>query len=172
MFLTFQAGNKIRLAPAFKTSYSELDAMSSVFFDRWMQPGDEKYTNVPSIVDVLTADGFKSKYPYNSYNYSTERVAKGDFIRLKTISLTYKVPKHYLQRTKVLSDVSLTVVFPSGVCFIEPADELVSLTVAGSNLWLIYADKKLNGQDPEFYNTGGVAQPLSRQFTIALNIGF
>ena len=86
------------------------------------------------------------------YNYSTERVAKGDFIRLKTISLTYKVPKHYLQRTKVLSDVSLT--------------------VAGSNLWLIYADKKLNGQDPEFYNTGGVAQPLSRQFTIALNIGF
>ena len=152
VFLTFQAGNKIRLAPAFKTSYSELDAMSSVFFDRWMQPGDEKYTNVPSIVDVLTADGFKSKYPYNSYNYSTERVAKGDFIRLKTISLTYKVPKHYLQRTKVLSDVSLT--------------------VAGSNLWLIYADKKLNGQDPEFYNTGGVAQPLSRQFTIALNIGF
>ena len=152
VFLTFQAGNKIRLAPAFKTSYSELDAMSSVFFDRWMQPGDEKYTNVPSIVDVLTADGFKSKYPYNSYNYSTERVAKGDFIRLKTISLTYKVPKHYLQRTKVLSDVSLT--------------------VAGSNRWLIYADKKLNGQDPEFYNTGGVAQPLSRQFTIALNIGF
>ena len=152
VFLTFQAGNKIRLAPAFKTSYSELDAMSSVFFDRWMQPGDEKYTNVPSIVDVLTADGFKSKYPYNSYNYSTERVAKGDFIRLKTISLTYKVPKHYLQRTKVLSDVSLT--------------------VAGSNHWLNYADKKLNGQDPEFYYTGGVAQPLSRQFTIALNIGF
>ena len=31
VFLTFQAGNKIRLAPAFKTSYSELDAMSSVF---------------------------------------------------------------------------------------------------------------------------------------------
>ena len=49
---------------------------------------------------------------------------------------------------------------------------MCSLTVAGSNLWLIYADKKLNGQDPEFYNTGGVAQPLSRQFTIALNIGF
>lgn len=152
VFLTFQAGNKIRLAPAFKTSYSELDAMSSVFFDRWMQPGDEKYTNVPSIVDVLTADGFSSKYPYNSYNYSTERVAKGDFLRLKTVSLTYKVPKHYLQRTRLLSDVSLT--------------------VAGTNLWLIYADKKLNGQDPEFYNTGGVAQPLSRQFTVALNIGF
>lgn len=152
VFLTFQAGNKIRLAPTFKTSYSELDAMSDVFFDRWMQPGDEKYTNVPSIVDVLTADGFKSKYPYNSYNYSTERVAKGDFVRLKTISLTYKIPKYLLQRTKFLSDVSLT--------------------VAGSNLWLVYADKKLNGQDPEFYNTGGVAQPLARQFTIALNIGF
>lgn len=28
-------------------------------------------------------------YAYNAYNYSTERIAKGDFIRMKEISLSY-----------------------------------------------------------------------------------
>jgi len=26
--------------------------------------------------------------------------------------------------------------------------------------------------DPEYYNTGGVAQPIIRQYTLTLNIGF
>ncbi len=30
---------------------------------------------------------------YNAYNYSTARVAKGDFIRLKELSLTYNLPR-------------------------------------------------------------------------------
>lgn len=152
VFLTYQAGNKIRLSPQFKSSYDDLDAMSSIFFDRWMQPGDEKYTNVPSIADAMTDASLSGSYPYSAYNYSDMRVAKGNFLRLKTVSLSYKVPKHLLKRTGFLNTVSLT--------------------VAGNNLWLICADKKLNGQDPEFYNTGGVAQPISRQFTIALNVGF
>ena len=48
----------------------------------------------------------------------------------------------------------------------------ISLTAAMSNICLLYADKRLNGQDPEFFNTGGVASPLPRQITFALNIGF
>lgn len=152
VFLTYQAGNKIRLTPQFSESYNDLDALSSVFFDRWVQPGDEKYTNVPSIPDALTKANLSGLYPYNSYNYSNLRVARGNFLRLKTLSLTYKFSKQLLARTGFISNMSLT--------------------VAGNNLWLICADKKLNGQDPEFYNTGGVAQPVSRQFTIALNVGF
>ncbi len=152
VFLTFQAGNKVRLDGQFKKRYTELDAMSKVFKDRWMHPGDEKYTNVPSIPDAMTVSRLSSKYAYSAYNYTGLRVAKGDFVRLKTISLTYRLPKYILEKTRILSDMTLT--------------------VAGSNLWLIYADKKFNGQDPEFYNTGGVAQPLARQFTVALNIGF
>ena len=38
--------------------------------------------------------------------------------------------------------------------------------------WLIYSDKALNGRDPEFYNTGGVAMPTTTQFTLSLNLGF
>ena len=91
-------------------------------------------------------------YPYNNYNYSDQRVAKGDFMRLKNVSLTYTLPSKIIDRWRVFSNLSVT--------------------VAATNLCLIYSDKKLNGQDPEFFNSGGVAQPLQRQFTMALNIGF
>ena len=47
----------------------------------------------------------------------------------------------------------------------------LSLKLQATNLFLIYADKKLNGQDPEFYNTGGVAAPVPRQFTLTLRLG-
>lgn len=152
VFLTYQTGNKIRLSPQFKSSYDDLDAMSKTFFDRWIQPGDEKYTHVPSIADAITKTNLSGAYPYSAYNYSNLRVAKGDFVRLKTLSVTYKLPKQILSKVGFISNMSIT--------------------AAGNNLWLIYADKKLNGQDPEFYNTGGVAQPISRQFTFALNVGF
>jgi len=147
-FITYQAGNKIRLYPAFSTNYSDLDAMPLEFYDRWMMPGDA--TLVPSIADVLYQRGLSSSYPYNNYNYSTERVADGGFVRLKTVSLTYQVPASLLKKYHLGS---------------------LSLTAAAQNPWLIYADPKLRGQDPEFFNTGGVAQPVQKQLTLALKVG-
>lgn len=47
----------------------------------------------------------------------------------------------------------------------------LSLKLQATNLFLLYADKKLNGQDPEFFNTGGVAAPVPKQFTLTLRIG-
>ncbi len=47
----------------------------------------------------------------------------------------------------------------------------LSLKLQATNLFLIYADKKLNGQDPEFFNTGGVAVPVPKQFTLTLRLG-
>lgn len=152
VFFTFSGGNKIRLDPAFSTTYSDLSAMSNTFFDRWENPGDERFTNVPSIADSYTASKVASSYPYSAYNYSTERVANGGFIRFKNISLTYSLPDRLLRHTHLFKKVSVT--------------------AAMSNVCLLYADKKLNGQDPEFFNTGGVASPLSRQITFVLNLGF
>lgn len=153
VFFTFQGGNKIRLNNVFKNSYSDLDAMPNSFYDRWEMPGDEQYTNIPSIVDAyISSSQLSGKYPYNVYNYSDAMVAKGDFIRLKNISLSYNIPSHIIQKSKIFSKVAIT--------------------LAASNLCLLYSDKKLNGQDPEFFNTGGVAQPLQKQFTVALNVGF
>jgi len=151
IFITYQAGNKIRLYPAFKSSYAELDATPKEFYDRWVMPGDQTKTNIPSIMDAYQNELNGTDYPYNNYNYSTERVAKGDFIRLKSISLTWQLPATLMQKTGFL--------------------KTVSVTAAAINPWLIYADKKLEGQDPEFFNTGGVAQPIQKQFTLSLKAG-
>ncbi|HZH97205.1 MAG TPA: SusC/RagA family TonB-linked outer membrane protein [Flavisolibacter sp.] len=150
VFVTYQAGNKIRLYPAFRTSYSDLDAMPREFYDRWILPGDQNRTNVPPIVDALYARGLGGSYPYNNYNYSTERIADGGFVRLKTVALSYQVPAPLLKTLHMGS---------------------FSVTAAAQNPWLIYADPKLKGQDPEFFNTGGVAQPVQKQFTLSLKIG-
>ena len=153
VFLTYQAGNKIRMYPAFRSAYVDLDAMPKEFFDRWEMPGDEKVTNIPSISDVYfnyltSASG---GYPYNNYNYSTARVADGSFVRVKSISLTYQLGKRTLDRLAVLKNASVT--------------------AALNNFWLLYSDEKLNGQDPEFYNAGGVAQPIQKQATISIKLG-
>ena len=150
VFVTYQWGNKIRLYPAFKTAYSDLDAMPKEFYDRWIMPGDEKETQTPSILDGLEQVMLGGAYPYNNYNYSTARVARGDMIRLKTVSLTWQMPATLLKRT---------------------AFNNITLTGAAINPWLIYSDKKLRGQDPEFFNTGGVAQPIQKQFTLSLKVG-
>ncbi|HVI47859.1 MAG TPA: SusC/RagA family TonB-linked outer membrane protein [Chitinophaga sp.] len=150
VFFTYQWGNKIRLYPAFKTAYSDLDAMPKEFYDRWIMPGDEQQTNVPSILDAFQQRMIRGAYPYNNYNYSTERVAKGDFIRLKTVSLTWQLPASLVRRVGFNG---------------------VSVTGAAINPWLIYADSKLQGQDPEFFNAGGVAQPIQKQFTFSIKVG-
>lgn len=46
----------------------------------------------------------------------------------------------------------------------------LSLKIQGTNLFLLYADKKLNGQDPNF-QFGGVAVPVPKQFTLTLRLG-
>ena len=150
VFITYQAGNTIRLYPAFSSTYSDLDAMPKEFYDRWMMPGDEKYTQVPSVLDAFAQAQLGGAYPYNNYNYSTQRVAKGDFVRLKTVSLTYQAGPNLISRLRLSS---------------------LALTAAATNPWLIYADKKLKGQDPEFFNSGGVAQPIQKQFTLSLKLG-
>ncbi|MBT1703794.1 SusC/RagA family TonB-linked outer membrane protein [Chryseosolibacter indicus] len=151
VFLTYQAGNKIRLNPAFKSAYSDLDAMPREFLDRWVLPGDERASDIPSIPDLTTLAALSATYPYNSYNYSTERVADGSFIRLRTVSLSYNVPE------KILPANAFT-------------NASVSLT--GTNLWLLYADKKLYGQDPEFFSSGGVALPVAKQITLSVKLSF
>jgi TonB-linked SusC/RagA family outer membrane protein len=151
ILLTCQAGNKIRLTPVFKPTYSDLDALPREFLDRWTLAGDETRTNIPSLLDALTNYRIGSDYPYNNYNYSSARVADGGFLRLKYVSFTYLLPPAFITRTGLSN---------------------LSVTASASNLWLLYADKRLKGQDPEFFNTGGVAQPLQRQLAVSLKVGF
>jgi hypothetical protein len=150
--LTYQTGNKIRLYPSFKEYYSDLDAMPGEFKNRWTLPGDERVTNIPAIADIYTNFqlGDDAAYPYNTYNYSSARVVDGSFVRLKTASLAYSLPQ------KLIKPIGLN---------------NVSVNLVGNNLWLIYSDPKLRGQDPEFFNAGGVALPINKQFVVSLKVG-
>ena len=129
--------------------------MPREFADRWTVPGDEAKTTIPVIASswqnrYYTQAGQYLSRAYNAYNYSTERVAKGDFIRLKEISLAYDFPQKFAQKLGMNS---------------------LGMKLQATNLFLLYSDSKLNGQDPEFFNTGGVALPLAKQFTFTLKIG-
>ena len=69
-----------------------------------------------------------------------------------------------------MKDISLTYDFnPSLIRKIGLSTASVKLDA--TNLFLIYSDSKLNGQDPEFVNAGGVASPLSKQFTLTVRLG-
>ena len=70
-----------------------------------------------------------------------------------------------------MKEISLAYDFPAK-WFHGTAVSNISIKLQATNLFLIYADKKLNGQDPEFINAGGVASPMPRQFTLTLKAGF
>ena len=151
IFITYSFGNAIRLDNSFRSSYSDLASMPKEFRNRWMVPGDENITNIPTIASRRQNWNLSGlSYAYNAYNYSSVRTAKGDFIRMKEMSLSYDFPKKLIRTIGLYN---------------------LSMKLQATNLFLIYADKKLNGQDPEFFNTGGVAAPLPKQFTLTLRLG-
>ncbi len=151
VFATYSFGNVIRLDPYFSSSYSDLDASPKEFKNRWVVAGDEKYTDIPVIPskrqDAEIAD---LNVAYNAYNFSTVRIADGGFIRMKEISLNYDLSKEVIEKLGLAS---------------------ASVRFQALNPFLIYADKDLQGQDPEFVRSGGVAMPVPKQFTLTLRVG-
>jgi TonB-linked SusC/RagA family outer membrane protein len=153
VLITYQMGSKIRLRPVYGVSYSDMFALPNEFKRRWELPGDEKLTNIPSVA-MFTQAGYQlqqqSAFPYNNYNYSSDRVADGGFARLKAVTFSYMLPAPLMGKIGMRSG---------------------SLSVTGNNLWLIYSDSRLHGQDPEFFGSGGVALPVNRQITFSLKLG-
>lgn len=153
VLITYQAGSKVRLRPVYGTYYSDLDALPNEFKRRWELPGDGKLTNIPSIAMYQQA-GYQlqqqSAFPYNNYNYSSDRVADGGFVRMKAVTFSYQIPSTLMTRIGLRSG---------------------SVSATGNNLWLIYSDSRLHGQDPEFFTTGGVALPVNKQVTFSLKLG-
>ena len=151
VFLTYSFGNKIRLDPLFSNKYSDLTAMPKEFKNRWVVPGNEETTTIPVIANRRQSEMNRYlKTAYNSYNYSDERIADGGFIRMKEVSLSYDFPQLWLTPLRLSN---------------------LSLKLQATNLFLLYADSKLNGQDPEFFRSGGVATPVPKQFTLTLRLG-
>ncbi len=156
--LKFSYGNVLRLPANIAATYSDMRSMTKDVLNRWLMPGDEKKTTVPALMDGVSQQQIVDNnggdvdavYPYNLYNYSDERVVSGDYIKLSSLTLSYSLPKALYSRWGLTQ---------------------ASFTVAANNIWTLYADKRLNGQDPEFMASGGVALPQPKQVTLSLKIG-
>ena len=157
VFMSFQGGNKVRLDPVFtegtsngvvQGGYTDLAATPREISNRWVLPGEETITNIPSFLgrpnDTKLAT---SEFPYTAYNVSSVRVVNGDFARLKNVSLGYTLPAPLVKKMGLKG---------------------LTIRASAANLMLLYSDKKLYGQDPEFFGSGGVALPISRQITFSI----
>ncbi|MBW4360891.1 SusC/RagA family TonB-linked outer membrane protein [Flavobacterium taihuense] len=160
VFIVASGGNKVRLHPAYSVNtsnsngYNDLTVFTKDFTNRWINPGDEAYTNIPVIADKTLISNYAQvggdlSKAYNAYNYSDVRVADGSFVRMKNISLAFEFPKD-LKKNLGLS--------------------IFTLKLVTTNPFLIYSDAKLHGEDPEFYRSGGVSLPITSQYSFVINL--
>ena len=113
-----------------------------------MNPGDEKITSIPGILDNFYQSNLgTATFPMTAYNFSNARVVDGDFVRLKNVSVGYSLPVEWAKKLGV---------------------KALSAKVSATNLMLLYSDKRLLGQDPEFFGSGGVALPVPQQVSFSL----
>ena len=117
--------------------------------DRWRKPGDEKYTNIPSIpskdVSYYKMPNDASGYTPEMYNYADIRVVSASFFRCNSLSLNYTLPEKLVRKI---------------------AFKNLSISASVSNPFIIVSDD-FKGMDPEVA-TG--SQPISRTFSLGINI--
>mgnify|MGYP005811957055 FL=1 len=80
--------------------------LHEIWADRWMQPGDEAFTNVPKVfyngLNPNTGEienRFDTAAMHRIWNQSTNAIHKGDYIRVQDIILGYSLPANTLQST-------------------------------------------------------------------------
>jgi len=158
---SYRGGNKIRLDDLYDVRlsdgssrlYDDFNSQSGDLINRWTLPGDENSTNIPAILSATAVEALRSQglNPFDLYNKSDIRVADGDYVRLKNVKLTYRLPNSFIDKSGMKS---------------------ASMSLSAHNLWLLYSDDKLNGVDPEFFQSGGVSLPLTKTYTFTLNLNF
>ncbi|MBB6460168.1 SusC/RagA family TonB-linked outer membrane protein [Flammeovirga kamogawensis] len=151
--ISYSYGNKIRLGDLVEDQYNDQNSFDTEMRDRWVVLGDEKRTRIPVIMSKREKYDYKQTgdMSYAMYNKSQDRVANGDFIKLKRVSLNYQLP------VKMLESVHI---------------QNASVGFQAHNLFMLYSDEKLRGRDPEFYVAGGVSLPPTRSYTMSLKVSF
>lgn len=122
----------------------------SDFLDRWKQPGDELITDIPSYVSNSSTSAARRNVGY--YTYGDINVISASYIKLRDITLSYRLPKTMLQNLKIND---------------------IALRLQVSNLLLWTANNE--GIDPEYHNAySGIRSIPTNQGSIALgaNIKF
>ena len=167
--LTYAFGAKtrlFRLFDDFTDGYSSEANVSRDLLDRWMRPGDEQHTNIPSIMgsgnpayyqyanhwsssDLYKGPKFSSN-AWTMYDYSTARVVSADYVKLQNLSLTYEFDKKMLRRMHL---------------------GRLALTLSATNLHT-WCDKRLRGQTPTQGGFSEIQLSDCPVYTFGLNVEF
>ncbi len=168
--IAYSFGSKIRLLQMYPNvrqlegtiAPNPLNNVRREFLNRWRQPGDEKYTTIPGIIN--TADFSSTLRPWWTlepyafasniwamYDASDLRVVNGNYVKLQSFSFRYSIPESLCKRVYL---------------------KAAYLSISGSNLFTI-SSRKLKGQLPT--QSGGAPNiPLSLRPTWActMNVTF
>ena len=149
--LTYSYGNVVRLRKL-SNIYTDYGIVPRELNNRWQFAGDETKTNIPVVYTTFMQNAYgynEISQAYNTYDYSDIRIAKADNIRLKEISLGYTFDKDFLRETHIRQ---------------------LSVKLQATNLALLYADKRLNGDDPDYLVNGYT--PISpKRLIFTLRVG-
>lgn len=156
-------GAKVRLndlyeGDNFKLPYPHQN-MGTEFLDRWQNPGDE--TDIPVLTDEYLSfynqcdnktkimDDVASNY-WQMYNNSDLRVVSANFLRCRSISMSYSIPNNIVKKMYLKS---------------------MSFSLSVSNPFVIKA-KGLKGRDPEQVTLGSGTIPPQQTYSFMLNVTF
>ena len=122
--------------------------MLNDYDNRWRKAGDESFTDIPawSVAKIATAN-------YNLYYLGDKNILNASYIKLRDITLSYRLPQAFCSK---LSTKSIMVKFQVGNLFYWAANN--------------------DGIDPEAYQlntyTGSRTDKFGPSYALELNINF
>lgn len=108
----YELGHKIRntFLPMLNNNYSgalgdyvtDIAVVNKDIVNRWQQPGDEAFTNIPRVVYEYESDFISDSR--DIYSYADINILDASNVRLSNVSLGYQMPKEVVKRVN-LQDV-------------------------------------------------------------------
>ena len=170
MNFTYSLGNKVRRLKMCENKnispYPERN-MRKEFIHRWRRPGDELKTNIPGLKpsdatnlpwwrqNEYTSSGsmttFAGSNIYEMYDQSDLRVAKGDYLKLQSLSFRYNIHDKFCKKLGINS---------------------AYISITGTNLFTI-SSKELKGQDvTQSGASPTINMSLRPNYSFQLNVTF
>ena len=170
MNFTYSFGNKVRLLKMCDdnniTPYPERN-MRKEFVNRWRKPGDELHTTIPGLKpnsdtntpwwrqNTYTSSGSMTQFAgsdiYEMYDQSDLRVAKGNYLKLQSLSFRYNVHDKFCQKLGIQS---------------------AYISITGTNMFTI-TNKALKGQDvTQSGASPTINMSLRPNYSFQLNVTF
>lgn len=157
----FGIGNMLRLNPLYNDAGQALPLpqqnLSSDFVNRWKKAGDEAHTNIPRLSDEPMNISHSSIKKYmiadniwEMYNYSDIRLASGDYLKCRNITLNYSFGNDFCKNLKIKG---------------------LNMSLTASNVFTL-KDSALKGRDPEQLTFGSGTVPPQRSYSFKLTANF